>query len=66
MICKKCRHYEKPTKDDNRESCQRLVDLLADATGGREATTEGFTVLLNTKYIKVCNFFSERKIGGSK
>jgi len=58
MICKKCRHYEKPTKDDNRESCKRLVDFLADETG---STTMGFTVLLNSKYIKGCNFFSKVK-----
>lgn len=59
--CEKCQFYEKPKEDDTKESCSRLVDFLADETGGKLTTTKGFTVLLNSKHIKVCRFFSKRE-----
>lgn len=58
--CKECMYYEKPTMDDKRQSCSRLVDFLADETGGKTNTTRGFTVLIYPEHIKDCRFFVSR------
>lgn len=58
--CEKCIFYEKPTSVDPRKSCSRLVDFLADETGGKTNTTHGFTVLIYPEYIKDCRFFMSK------
>ena len=54
--CKNCIGYEKPTKEDNRESCCRLLNFLADFTG----QTSGYTILIDSKETKVCPMWEER------
>ena len=59
--CEQCWYYEKPTKDDQRESCSKLVDVLADVT--KAGTMKGFTVILDSKEIKKCDYFYKRNKG---
>lgn len=58
MLCKKCAYYEGATQNDNRESCSKLVGVLADVT--KAETTKGFTVILDSKEIKKCNYFCKK------
>lgn len=56
MLCKKCVYYEGKTKEDNRESCSKLLDVLADVI----KTTKGTIVIIDSKEIKSCDKFRER------
>lgn len=53
-ICQNCIHYEAPSAEDERESCQIACDEVAFQMG---APSWAFTVLIDSKQIENCNNF---------
>lgn len=58
-ICQNCIHYEAPTEDDKRESCNIAGEYAAFQMG--LSPCWALTVLIDSKQIEKCDCFCEKR-----